>query len=349
MPKNNNGRTVTDQSSMNAYIKSVCDIMRRDRTKGALEYIPELTWMMFLRILDEKEQEEELKCQAVGKSFTPSLKEPYRWRDWGNPHGKKRVELQNGKMGDFLDFVIMFSDRIEISSPGSFIGGVTPHNILTHPPVRRNPLLAEILQYIGAVNRGGLGVDRMYRRLLSYGKLPPEYPELAGAVQVIIRNGAFDEAIAKFVGRKAREGHGWRLEELIVLHHLRRNDKISTSEASEILQRTQRETSELLSSMEGIFIERIGTGRGTYYQLTNEILSSIGEKEKYTRIKGLSEEQKLQLLKNYLENNGKITNEEARNICGVNRNQSLRLIRKLVHKGFLRKIGKGRGAYYEKC
>ncbi len=105
MAKNNNGRTVTDQSSMNAYIKSVCDIMRRDRTKGALEYIPELTWMMFLRILDEKEQEEELKCQAVGKSFTSSLKEPYRWRDWGNPYGKKRVELQNGKMGDFLDFV----------------------------------------------------------------------------------------------------------------------------------------------------------------------------------------------------------------------------------------------------
>jgi type I restriction enzyme M protein len=105
MPKNNNGRMVNGQSSMNAYIKSVCDIMRRDRTKGALEYIPELTWMMFLRILDEKEQEEELKCQAVGKSFTPSLKEQYRWRDRGNPFGKKRVELQNGKMGNFLDFV----------------------------------------------------------------------------------------------------------------------------------------------------------------------------------------------------------------------------------------------------
>jgi type I restriction enzyme M protein len=105
MVKNNNGRMVNGQSSMNAYIKSVCDIMRRDRTKGALEYIPELTWMMFLRILDEKEQEEELKCQAVGKSFTPSLKEPYRWRDWGNTYGKKRVELQNSKMGDFLNFV----------------------------------------------------------------------------------------------------------------------------------------------------------------------------------------------------------------------------------------------------
>jgi type I restriction enzyme M protein len=105
MVKNNNGRMVNGQSSMNAYIKSVCDIMRRDRTKGALEYIPELTWMMFLRILGEKEDIEELKCQAVGKTFTPSLKAPYRWKDWGNPYGKKRVELQKGKMGDFLDFV----------------------------------------------------------------------------------------------------------------------------------------------------------------------------------------------------------------------------------------------------
>ena len=244
-------------------------------------------------------------------------------------------------------YVRVFSDRIEISNPGSFIGGVTPNNILTHPPVRRNPLLAEIFQHIGAVNRGGLGVDRMYRRLLSYGKLPPEYPEIEGAVQVIIRDGAFDEAIAKFVGRKAREGHGWKLEELIVLHHLRRNDKISTNEGSIILQRTQRETSEFLNSMEGFFIERIGAGRGTYYQLNNETLSSIGEKEKYTRIKGLSEEQKLQLLKNHLKTNERITNEEARVICGVNRYQAARLLKKLVLEGLLIPQGTGRSAHYD--
>ena len=101
--------------------------------------------------------------------------------------------------------------------------------------------------------------------------------------------------------------------------------------------------------MEGIFLERVGTGKGTYYQLTHETLSSIGEKEKYTRIKGLSEEQKLQLLKNYIETNGKVTNEEARNVCGINRHQATRLIQKLVHNEIIKQKGKGRGAHYEKC
>jgi len=245
-------------------------------------------------------------------------------------------------------YVRMFPERLEISSPGSFIGGVTPHNVLTHPPVRRNPLLAEIFQHIGAVNRGGLGVDRMYRRLLSYGKLPPEFPEIDGAVEVILKNGTFDEAMAKFIGKKAREGYGWRLEELIILHYLRRNDDISAKEASAILQRSQNKASETLSLMEGVFLERFGTGRGPYYQLTHETLYSIGEKEKYTRIKGLSEEQKLQLLKNYIETNGQITNEEVRGVCGVSRYQAVRLIQKLTRENFIELKGKGRGAYYEK-
>ncbi len=99
-------RVVNDQSSMNAYVKSICDIMRRDKTKGALQYIPEITWMMFLRILDEKEQDEELKCRAVEQTFTSSLSYPYRWRDWGDPNGKKRKQIQEeGKSGDFLNFI----------------------------------------------------------------------------------------------------------------------------------------------------------------------------------------------------------------------------------------------------
>jgi type I restriction enzyme M protein len=115
--KNNgkNGRLLSDQSSMNSYIQSICVIMRRDKTKGAMQYIPELTWMMFLKILDEKEEEEQMQCEAVGKSFNPSLKYPYRWQDWGNPEGKRRKEIQNsGKLGDFLNFINKYESPEEI-------------------------------------------------------------------------------------------------------------------------------------------------------------------------------------------------------------------------------------------
>ena len=46
------------QQSVNAAIKSICDIMRRSNCAGAMKYVPELTWILFLRILDERETQE---------------------------------------------------------------------------------------------------------------------------------------------------------------------------------------------------------------------------------------------------------------------------------------------------
>ena len=101
-----NGR-LNGQQSVNSYIKSICDIMRRSKCAGALQYVPELTWMLFLRILDEREEEEAASARAVGASFTPSLTAPYRWRDWAARNGPKRAQLtgQGSTLGDFMKFV----------------------------------------------------------------------------------------------------------------------------------------------------------------------------------------------------------------------------------------------------
>jgi type I restriction enzyme M protein len=50
-----NGKRLATQQSLNGAIKSICDIMRRSNCAGALQYVPELTWILFLRILDERE------------------------------------------------------------------------------------------------------------------------------------------------------------------------------------------------------------------------------------------------------------------------------------------------------
>ena len=51
-------RKLGTQQSANTAIKSICDIMRHSNCPGALQYVPELAWILFLRILDEREARE---------------------------------------------------------------------------------------------------------------------------------------------------------------------------------------------------------------------------------------------------------------------------------------------------
>lgn len=93
------------QQSLNGAVKAICDTMRRSNCAGALQYVPEITWILFLRILDERENREAEHAEAVGAEFRPSLKEPYRWQDWAAPTGGKRKRLQDGAMGAVFSFV----------------------------------------------------------------------------------------------------------------------------------------------------------------------------------------------------------------------------------------------------
>jgi len=92
-------------ASVNQSIKAVADIMRRANLAGALQYVPELSWLLFLRILDEREQMEADFASAVDRQFTSSLGAPYRWRDWAAPDGDERRQLTDGAMGRFIPFV----------------------------------------------------------------------------------------------------------------------------------------------------------------------------------------------------------------------------------------------------
>ena len=96
---------LASQSSVDQKIYAVCDIMRRSNCASALQYIPELTWILFLRILDEREAGEAERAAAVGSPFKPALQAPYRWRDWAAPDGAKRTALQSGVRGDVFQFV----------------------------------------------------------------------------------------------------------------------------------------------------------------------------------------------------------------------------------------------------
>lgn len=48
-------KTIAATQSLSSFVKSICDIMRRFSCASALQYVPELTWILFVRILDVQE------------------------------------------------------------------------------------------------------------------------------------------------------------------------------------------------------------------------------------------------------------------------------------------------------
>ena len=77
-------------------IKSIQDIMRKDAgTYGDAQRIEQLAWMFFLKIVDDREAEQEL----MDDDFKSPLPQKYRWRNWAaDDEG-----LTGDKLLDFID------------------------------------------------------------------------------------------------------------------------------------------------------------------------------------------------------------------------------------------------------
>jgi type I restriction enzyme M protein len=81
--KQNSLQTLTTAQRLSSIVKSCRDIMRKDKgLNGDLDRLPMLTWIMFLKFLDDMEQIREQEAKISGKRFRPALELPYRWRDW---------------------------------------------------------------------------------------------------------------------------------------------------------------------------------------------------------------------------------------------------------------------------
>ncbi|WP_028573318.1 ATP-binding protein [Desulfonatronum lacustre] len=82
---------------------------------------------------------------------------------------------------EFLD------DKLTITSPGIFYGGVRPENIFRHEPRHRNKNLARMLMEYHLVDRAGMGVFRMSLNSLRYGRGFPTFEEQDNSVIVTMQ------------------------------------------------------------------------------------------------------------------------------------------------------------------
>ncbi len=121
MPKRTTSQTnkpLTTAQCLGSTIESARGIMRKDKgMNGELDRLPQFTWILFLKLLDDAEniREEEAFLEGKFDKYKPLIQSPYRWRDWAAD--------DEGMSGD--DLLKFFSNdevtlRDGTKSPGLF-------------------------------------------------------------------------------------------------------------------------------------------------------------------------------------------------------------------------------------
>lgn len=94
--------------NLSSTIKSIQDIMRKDDgVDGDAQRLGQLTWMLFLKVFDQREQEWEDDAKEKGKKYKSPLPENFRWRNWAaylaGQDGKTKSQKAGSELIPFVN------------------------------------------------------------------------------------------------------------------------------------------------------------------------------------------------------------------------------------------------------
>ncbi|MBM9614895.1 SAM-dependent DNA methyltransferase [Desulfobulbus rhabdoformis] len=94
--------------NLSSTIKSIQDIMRKDDgVDGDAQRLGQLTWMLFLKVFDQREEEWEDDAKDQGQPYKSPLPERFRWRNWAkylpDAEGKKKPQIAGSELIGFVN------------------------------------------------------------------------------------------------------------------------------------------------------------------------------------------------------------------------------------------------------
>lgn len=231
--------------------------------------------------------------------------------------------------------VQLHDDFVLVSSPGGFVAGVHPGNLLIAAPRPRNPLLADAFKRVGLVERTGRGVNLIYLGQLQNGRRPPDYSHSTEtSVTVSLDSGLADLAFVQLALQANRRlERALRLPELAALWLAWKEEPASIPALAEMIQQQPGETLERLA--EAGFVQS-DTG---VYRLNPGLREPGLESEATT----LTPEEAILA---YVAEHGRITRREAAEVGKISPFQATRVLQKLVAEDKLISHGKWKSAYY---
>ena len=157
--------------------------------------------------------------------------------------------------------VRMFSDRLEVSSPGGLPGFITVDNIVTEH-FSRNPRIVSGLFQWGYIEELGLGIDKMIESMTTAGHSEPIFDAKPYSFTVTLNNARTKETAA--AGEITRNVNGRQAR---ALAYVRERGSITNREYRQLCSDVSPETLrlDLVDLVEKGMLLKIGSKKGTYY------------------------------------------------------------------------------------
>lgn len=241
-------------------------------------------------------------------------------------------------------YVKHYPDKIVIENPGAFLDGITENNIITHPSVPRNKLIAETLQHLKYVQRTGQGVDIIFREMISSGKPFPEYKSYNDAVSLTIYSAIDDIDFVKFIANEENGlSRSFSLSELMILRYLKDNRKITMSEAESLIQEARDQAQNACNNLKRYGLIELS---GNEYMLTAKIYDELKNSVDYTKDKAIQYIKAREMILEYIRDRGFINNELVRELCGLSQKQARIILQRMRKENLIELSEKGRYAKY---
>lgn len=241
-------------------------------------------------------------------------------------------------------YVKHYPNKIVIENPGAFLDGITEENIITHPSVPRNKLIAETLQHLKYVQRTGQGVDIIFREMISSGKPFPEYKSYNDAVSLTIYSAIDDIDFVKFIANEENGlSRSFSLSELMILRYLKDNRKITMSEAESLIQEARDQAQNACNNLKRYGLIELS---GNEYMLTAKIYDELKNSVDYTKDKAIQYIKAREMILEYIRDRGFINNELVRELCGFSQKQARIILQRMRKENLIELSEKGRYAKY---
>lgn len=224
---------------------------RREEIGGPLARVIETTWrLMRGEMRDgavvkglEREERPEYPLFAVREALVNAVcHRDYRVKG-------RRIEIR------------MFTDRLEVISPGGLPGFMTVDNLVEEHFSRNPRLVAGLFQW-GYIEELGLGIDRMIEEMTQAGHAPPQFTPKPNSFTVTLTNRKDRRATP--IWEKTMNERQAR-----ALTYLRERGQITNREYQQLCPDVSAETLrlDLVDLVDRGVLMRIGAKKGTYYIL----------------------------------------------------------------------------------